>query len=184
MTAHTDHGRRTSRASRTEQRFEQRDSTRRADFQLVDRNAERTGALERRAPEGPTVASAITAPPIAVCLALSRAISRARTLDDIYQAALDALARGLAVSRASILLFDPDNVLRFKASRGLSEAYRTAVEGHSPWTPDSLDPHPIVVDDVTREPSLAPLLQTIVDEGIAGMAFIPLVSVGRVIGSS
>jgi hypothetical protein len=35
------------------------------------------------------------------------------------------------VSRASILLFDPDGVMRFKASRGLSEAYRAAVEGHA-----------------------------------------------------
>jgi PAS domain S-box-containing protein len=120
--------------------------------------------------------------PIAVCLALTRAISRAETLDDIYHAALDALAQGLGVSRASILLFDTDRVMRFKASRGLSDTYRKAVEGHTPWTPDTRDPQPIVVADVTREKSLQPFLQTIVNEGIAAMAFIPLVSVGHVIG--
>jgi PAS domain S-box-containing protein len=123
-----------------------------------------------------------TTRPIAVCLALTRAISRAETLDDIYDAALDALAQGLGVSRASILLFDADGVMRFKASRGLSEAYRQAVSGHTPWSPSTRDPQPIVVVEVTREESLRPFLQTIVDEGIAAMAFIPLVSVGRVIG--
>ena len=121
-------------------------------------------------------------PQIAVCLALTRAISRTRTVDEIYTAALDALAEGLAVSRSSILLFDRDGVMRFKASRGLSEAYRRAVEGHTPWTPDTADAEPIVVADVTREPSLQAFLPTIQAEGIAAMAFIPLVSLGRVIG--
>ena len=38
------------------------------------------------------------------------------------------------------------------------------------------------MSDVAREPSLAAYLQTIAAEGIAAMAFIPLVSLGRVIG--
>jgi signal transduction histidine kinase len=122
------------------------------------------------------------APPIAICLSLTSAMSRARTLEDIYQAALDALAQGLGVVRASILLFDADGVMRFKASRGLSKAYQTAVEGHTPWRPDTPDPQPIVVSDVVRDPSLQPYLEVIAAEGIAGMTFIPLVCQGRVIG--
>jgi len=128
------------------------------------------------------MSTATTNPQIGVCLALTRAIGRARTLDGIYAAALDALDEGLGVSRASILLFDPDQVMRFKASRGLSEAYRMAVEGHTPWKPDSPDPHPIVVVDVLREPSLEPYQRTIADEGIQAMAFIPLVALDRVVG--
>jgi PAS domain S-box-containing protein len=119
---------------------------------------------------------------IGVCLRLTQAISRTRTVEDIYTAALDALAEGLGISRASILLFDDDGVMRFKASRGLSDGYRRAVEGHTPWSPDTPDPEPIVVADVRLEPSLAPYLPTIAAEGIAAMAFIPLVSPGRVIG--
>jgi PAS domain S-box-containing protein len=119
---------------------------------------------------------------VGICLTLTRAISRARTVDEIYSAALDALGSGLAVSRSSILLFDSDGVMRFKAFRGLSAGYRKAVEGHTPWRPDSPDPEPIVVADVGREPSLAAYLPTIAAEGIAAMAFIPLVSMGRVIG--
>ncbi len=120
--------------------------------------------------------------PINVCLRLTRAISAAHAVEEIYDAALDALTDGLAVSRAAILLFDPDGVMRFKASRGLSEAYRRAVEGHTPWTPDSAEAEPIVVADVEAEASLAPLLPPIRAEGIAAMAFIPLVSRRRVIG--
>ncbi len=120
--------------------------------------------------------------PIDICLQLTGAISAAISVDQIYEAALDALTEGLGVSRASILLSDPDGVMRVKASRGLSEAYRRAAEGHSPWTPDSPDPRPIVVPDVEADPSLAPLLPAIRVEGIAAMAFIPLVGPRRVIG--
>jgi GAF domain-containing protein len=128
------------------------------------------------------MSTATTNPQIAVCLALTRAIGRARTLEGIYAAALDALDEGLGVSRASILMFDPDQVMRFKASRGLSETYRRAVEGHTPWTPDSPDPQPIVVADVLHEPSLEPFRRPIADEGIRAMAFIPLVALDRVVG--
>jgi len=117
-----------------------------------------------------------------ICLELARAIGRTRTVEEIYTAALDALRDGLGVSRASILLFDADGVMRFKAHRGLSGSYRKAVEGHTPWTPDSPDPSPIVVADVARDPALAAYLPAIAAEGIAAMAFIPLVSMNRVIG--
>jgi PAS domain S-box-containing protein len=119
---------------------------------------------------------------IAVCERLARAISGTRTVDEIYAIALDALMEGVGASRASILLFDADGVMRFTAWRGLSDEYRRAVEGHTPWRPESVDAEPIVVPDVTRDASLAAFLPVIQREGIAGMAFVPLVSMGRVIG--
>jgi GAF domain-containing protein len=122
-------------------------------------------------------------PHSAICLALTRAISRSRTVDEIYAAAFDALVSGRGVERSAILLFDPDGVMRFKASRGLSETYRLAVEGHTPWKPDTIDPEPIVISEVAREPSLAPFLAAIAEERIAAMTFIPLVSLERVIGT-
>jgi PAS domain S-box-containing protein len=119
---------------------------------------------------------------IALCLAMTQAISRTRTVEEIYDIALDALADGLGVVRASILLFDADGVMRFKAFRQLSESYRAAVDGHSPWTPDSPDPTPIVIADIAEDESLTSLRPVFEAEGIAGLAFIPLVSRGRVIG--
>jgi PAS domain S-box-containing protein len=115
-------------------------------------------------------------------LSLTKAISTSRTVDDIYSAALDALGSGLDVDRASILLFDPDGVMRFKAYRGLSEEYRRAVEGHTPWQPDSPDPQPIWVPDAATDSSLAAYRSLFAAERIAALAFIPLVSVDRVIG--
>ncbi|HEY7291369.1 MAG TPA: ATP-binding protein [Vicinamibacterales bacterium] len=120
--------------------------------------------------------------PIQTCVRLTAAISGARDVEEIYDAALDALGSGLGVARASILLFDPDGVMRFKAYRRLSEEYRRAVEGHTPWRPDSPNPQPIVVRDVRDDASLASYLPVFEAEGIAAMAFIPLVSLGRVIG--
>jgi len=120
--------------------------------------------------------------PIATCLTLTKAISKSRSVQEIYEAALDALASGIGVPRASILLFDSDGVMRFKAYRGLSDQYRRAVEGHTPWRPDSPDPQPIWVEDVAADSSLASYLPVFAAEGIAAMAFIPLVSLDRVIG--
>lgn len=111
-----------------------------------------------------------------------RSIARTSTVESMYEHALDALEDAMGYTRASILLFDDDGVMRFKAWRGLSAEYRRAVEGHTPWTPESPDPAPIIVEDVTTDPSLAPYLPTIQAEGIAAMAFIPLIYAGTVIG--
>src|SRR5262245_32803515 len=64
---------------------------------------------------------------------------RAGSIDDIYDAALDAIIRALDCERASILLFDDAAVMKFVAWRGLSDGYRQAVEGHSPWSRDTKD---------------------------------------------
>lgn len=123
-----------------------------------------------------------TATYIATCLALTKAITRSRTVEEIYDAALNALHSGIGVERASILLFDPDGVMRFKAYRGLSDEYRRAVEGHTPWRPDTPDPQPIWVSDVTTDPSLASYRPIFAAENIAALGFIPLMGLDGVIG--
>jgi PAS domain S-box-containing protein len=115
-------------------------------------------------------------------LQLTHAISRTKRLDEIFEAALDALAVGLNVKRASILLFDPDGVMRFKAWRGLSDEYRRAVEGHTPWSPHTQTAAPIVVADVNLNADLAPYLSTIRAEHIAAMAFVPLAGTVGILG--
>ncbi len=100
----------------------------------------------------------------------------------VHEAALQCLADCLDVSRSAVLLFDEDGVMRFKAWRNLSQTYRNAVEGHSPWTIDTVDPEPVLVEDVRREPSLAHLLPAIESEGIGSLAFVPLISGGHLAG--
>ncbi|HJT20337.1 MAG TPA: GAF domain-containing protein, partial [Nitrospira sp.] len=72
--------------------------------------------------------------------------------------------------------------MRFAAWRGLSEAYRSAVEGHSPWNMDATDAAPIVIDDVTASTIDSALKETVLGEGIRALGFIPLSYGGRVIG--
>jgi PAS domain S-box-containing protein len=109
-------------------------------------------------------------------------LQRAETLDDVYEPALDAIIVGLQCSRASILLRDNAGVMRFVASRGLSEPYRRAVDGHSPWDSDVKEAEPICVADVARAAFPEPLKRVIVEEGIHALAFIPLPLAGRPIG--
>jgi PAS domain S-box-containing protein len=113
---------------------------------------------------------------------LTDRLYRASSPDDVYDAALDAIVSTLGCRRASILLFDEAGEMGFVAWRGLSEAYRKAVHGHSPWKPGDRDPQPIFVTDIedTSEPDW--IKDTIRREGIRGLAFIPLVSHGGVVG--
>ena len=103
-------------------------------------------------------------------------------VEQVYQAALTAIEASLGTDRAAILILDGDQVMRFKAWRNLSDEYRRAVEGHSPWAPDVVAPEPVLVPDPAADPALAPLLPVLRAEGIGAMAFIPLVSGGRLIG--
>jgi PAS domain S-box-containing protein len=109
-------------------------------------------------------------------------LHRARTRDAIYEAALDAIGSALNCDRAAVLLFDETNVMRFAAWRGLSNTYRTAVDGHSPWNPDTVDPQPICIDDVNIADLPAGLRASITTEGIAALAFIPVIADGRLVG--
>ena len=113
---------------------------------------------------------------------MSDAVSRAGALEEIYEMALDELQRTVHADRASVLLYDADSVMRFKAWRNLSDEYRRAVEGHSPWSPDDPDPQPVLVSDVRADPHLADLMPVLEREGIAAVGFIPLVSGGRLLG--
>jgi PAS domain S-box-containing protein len=106
----------------------------------------------------------------------------AANVAEIYDAALDAIVVGLGCHRASILLFDRENVMRFVAWRGLSERYRNAVEGHSPWKPDAKSADPICINDVDVADIPKPLKSTIRREGILATAFIPLVTSRKLIG--
>lgn len=113
---------------------------------------------------------------------LTAALSQASGLEQLYAAALTGLHQALGIERASILLFDPDGVMRFKSWRGLSDAYRQATEGHTPWSPNTKDPQPVLVSDMYDEPSLAALRAVISGEGIRALAFVPLVHRGQLLG--
>ncbi len=109
-------------------------------------------------------------------------LQRAGSVKEIYDAALDAIVQALRCERASILLFDDSKVMRFVAWRWLSEEYRRAVEGHSPWSPDMIDPEPIMIGNIETAELPDELMRTVAMEGIRALAFIPLVEGARLLG--
>jgi PAS domain S-box-containing protein len=113
---------------------------------------------------------------------MGQRVGRAERAEDAYDAAIDGLIAVLGADRASILRFDEAGVMRFVAWHGISDEYRAAVEGHTPWTPKEADARPIIVPDVATDPSLAGIRDTILDEGIRACAFVPLLHAGRVVG--
>jgi signal transduction histidine kinase len=111
--------------------------------------------------------------------------ARANELDDVdavYRLALDAVKRGSNSERAAILLYDADDKMHFKAWHGLSETYRAAVDGHSPWTRDDLHPQAISVDDTETDPAWEPYREVFRAEGIRALAFVPLMHHRQLIG--
>ena len=113
---------------------------------------------------------------------LAKAIIVAERVDPVFEAALDAIEHALGTTRASILVVDDNGVMRFKAWRHLSDEYRSAVEGHSPWSREERAPEPIVVPDVAIDPKLEAYRPLFEREGIGALAFIPLVASGRLVG--
>lgn len=106
----------------------------------------------------------------------------AKSSGAICSAALDAIFSALRCDRASILIFDPKGLMRFVCWRGLSAPYRKAVEGHSPWKPDTRNARPICVPNIDAADMPRSLKSTIKAEGIRAAAFIPLMAEGKLIG--
>lgn len=113
---------------------------------------------------------------------LNDQVNRAEPLEEIYTASLDILLQSARADRAAILLIDEDGVMRFKASCGLSEGYRQAVEGHAPWSADTPDPQPVVFPNVDHAPLDPHLREVVRREGIGALGFFPLVYRKRLLG--
>jgi len=112
----------------------------------------------------------------------TEALQHPSDLDDIYARALGAVLRALGCDRAAILLFDDAGVMRFVEWRGLSETYRAAVEGHSPWRPDENDPQPVCLANIEAADLPESLKRVVRAEDIAALAFIPIVADDRLLG--
>jgi PAS domain S-box-containing protein len=107
---------------------------------------------------------------------------RAETVKDTHEAALDAIMDAMHCSRASILRCDRDGVMRFVAWRGLSEGYRHATTGHSPWTHGETNPLTVCVPNIDHADLGNNIKAMVKLEGIGALAFIPLMAEGRLVG--
>lgn len=110
------------------------------------------------------------------------ALQHATSLAQVYQAAFDSMRAALDASRAAILLLDERGAMRFADWRGLSDEYRAAVDGHSPWRDGGRDVAPIWIADAAQS-DLEPWLKHCLEqEQIRALGFIPLVAAGVLIG--
>jgi PAS domain S-box-containing protein len=108
-------------------------------------------------------------------------VNSAPSMDKISDAAIEAIIECQNADRASILLCDADGVMRFKAWRGISDGYRQAVEGHSPWKKDEV-PQQIFINDIATAELDEGLKKAVMDEGIRALAFIPIAYERRLLG--
>jgi PAS domain S-box-containing protein len=106
----------------------------------------------------------------------------AGSANELHELAIDALIRAMHCQRAAILMFDGTKVMRFVASRGLSDTYRQAVDGHSPWRADSSDAEPICINDIETAVLPESLKEAVRSEGIGALTFIPLKEADALIG--
>jgi PAS domain S-box-containing protein len=125
-----------------------------------------SGAEKRKPAPGLTLQRAL--------FRLTDRLYRAGSLAEAYDVALDGITELLGAERAAILQFDANGVMRFVAWRGLSEGYRGALDGHSPWQPGELDPAPIFITDIDDAPEPEAVKAIVRQEGIRALAFVPL----------
>jgi PAS domain S-box-containing protein len=109
-------------------------------------------------------------------------LHRGESLEELYAAGVDAIVDAVPCDRASILLCDDAGVMRLVSSQGLSETHRREAESHSRWNSGDGEPAPMCVDDLGTADLAESLRAALVEEGIAALAFIPLLSAGRLIG--
>lgn len=112
----------------------------------------------------------------------AQAVVGADGVELVFDAALTAIEKSLAAERSAILTFDEHGVMRFRAWHELSDLYRSAAQGHSPWPRDAVAPQPLLVSDAQHDPAWADFSAVFRAEGIGALAFIPLVSGGRLLG--
>lgn len=117
----------------------------------------------------------------ALC-SLTRALNSAVAVEDIYHAAINGLIQSIHADRAAILVYGGDGRMHFQAWRGLSDEYRAAVDGHTPWSRDERNPAPVIVDDAESDPRMEAYRELFRREGIGALAFVPIVGEGQLLG--
>ena len=84
---------------------------------------------------------------------------------------MKAICDALQCEHVAILLFDETGAMRFASWRGLSQKYRKAVEGHSPWKRDDPSLSPSAVTAMRAAQLDEGLKNTILAEGIPCLCF-------------
>jgi GAF domain-containing protein len=110
------------------------------------------------------------------------ALNQPADLQEIFDKSVVGIQNILNVDRASLLITDDEDVMRFRAWSNLSADYRQAVDGHSPWAADEQNPQPVLISNVKENRDTADLQSVFEQEGIQALGFFPMVKDDRLIG--
>lgn len=116
--------------------------------------------------------------PFAILYYYSNAVHRATSVAEVCELGLTALEITLNVGRTSVLL-NRDGV-QFRASRAIHDDGR--IDSLFPWPLDSTDPQPLLVADLSNDPTCEALRDVLTGEGIQSIAFIPILNGGELMG--
>jgi len=105
---------------------------------------------------------------------MTAALNRATTVEEVCDAALDAVQGVLKVNRGAILLADGKGAMRFCASRNISPDFRSALDGFSPWPDGDGRPARLMITDLLQHDSFE-LREAALAEGLRSVGFIPIV---------
>ncbi|HKY31968.1 MAG TPA: response regulator [Candidatus Polarisedimenticolia bacterium] len=106
----------------------------------------------------------------------------ASTPQDVMEAALRGLTMALGSDRCAILLPDDDGVMRFKASIGLSDRYRKAIEEGWPFSRQAVPQEILMVEDVASGVPFKVSREATLEEGVRSLAVVPMILRERLIG--
>ena len=109
-------------------------------------------------------------------------VSRANTIEEIYELSLRGLKRVLNADRAAISIFDEDGSMMFQVGQGLSANFRRSLAKYSLWPLQVSEPQPILIPSVSDALDLGEMQSHLLNEGVCACAWIPLVSQGNLIG--
>jgi two-component sensor histidine kinase len=113
---------------------------------------------------------------------LADRLNRANTLQEVVEVALDTIENALNCDRAALLLRDTAGVMRYMGWRGLSQQYRAAAEGRSPWPTNEREPQSYRVSDIDTSAVPEDLKTAIKHEGIRALCMFPIAGTGKRIG--
>lgn len=109
-------------------------------------------------------------------------LNRSQSLKEIYTIAANGIIKIFQADSSSILLFDDDGKIHFKAWKNLSQNYRRSVAEHSPWKPQDIDAQPLWFSDVSKANFSKKINDAIFSEGIASLLFMPLKGEHQLLG--
>lgn len=112
----------------------------------------------------------------------AQVVTSADRIEQVLEAAMDVIESTLGARRTAVLTYGDEATMRFRAWRHLSDTYRAAVEGHSPWPRDATAPEAVLIGDVDSDERAERFRPALRAEGIRAVGFIPLVTRGRLLG--